>query len=135
MDGGSARLRRFTRGDRAHSGEGRCALSIVGDRRLLWDNLALIGLPAALSTADPVIIVAWVAQTFLQLVLLSIILVGQNVSAKASDARAAATFADAEDIRRQVRLTETHLLAQDVVLERLVMSGRKHPPPRMGRGA
>ena len=97
--------------------------------------LALISLPAALTTADPVIIVAWVAQTFLQLVLLSIILVGQNVSAKASDARAAATFADAEDIRRQVRLTETHLLAQDVVLERLVMSGRKHPPPRMGRGA
>src|SRR5258708_23673027 len=50
--------------------------------------LALISLPAALSTHDPIIIVAWIAQTFLQLVLLPIIIVGQNVQAAASDARA-----------------------------------------------
>ena len=41
--------------------------------------LALISLPAALKTHDTVVIVAWVAQTFLQLVLLSIILVGQKI--------------------------------------------------------
>jgi hypothetical protein len=50
--------------------------------------LALISLPAALSSHSPIIIVAWVAQTFLQLVLLPIIIVGQNVQAAASDARA-----------------------------------------------
>ena len=50
--------------------------------------LALISLPAALNSHDPIIIVAWVAQTFLQLVLLPIIIVGQNVQAAASDARA-----------------------------------------------
>jgi len=50
--------------------------------------LALISLPAALKSHDPIIIVAWVAQTFLQLVLLPIIIVGQNVQAAASDARA-----------------------------------------------
>jgi outer membrane murein-binding lipoprotein Lpp len=44
--------------------------------------IALISLPAALSTGDPIIIVAWVAQTFLQLVLLSIIMVGQDVQTK-----------------------------------------------------
>ena len=42
--------------------------------------IALISLPAALKTGDLITIVAWVAQTFLQLVLLSIIMVGQNVA-------------------------------------------------------
>ena len=50
--------------------------------------LALISLPAAINSHDPIIIVAWIAQTFLQLVLLPIIIVGQNVQAASSDARA-----------------------------------------------
>ncbi len=54
----------------------------------LFALIALISLPAAISSHDPIIIVAWVAQTFLQLVLLPIIIVGQNVQAAASDARA-----------------------------------------------
>ena len=54
----------------------------------LFALLALISLPAAIRSNDPIIIVAWVAQTFLQLVLLPIIIVGQNVQAAASDARA-----------------------------------------------
>ena len=50
--------------------------------------LALVSLPAALKSGSAIIIVAWIAQTFLQLVLLPIIIVGQNVQAAASDARA-----------------------------------------------
>jgi hypothetical protein len=50
--------------------------------------IALISLPSALNSHDPLIIVSWIAQTFLQLVLLPIIIVGQNVQAAASDARA-----------------------------------------------
>lgn len=50
--------------------------------------LALISLPFAIRSGDPIIIVAWVAQTFLQLVLLPIIIVGQNVQSAVSDARA-----------------------------------------------
>ena len=46
----------------------------------IFAALALISLPAAIKTGDVVIIVAWIAQTFLQLVLLSIIMVGQQVS-------------------------------------------------------
>ena len=46
----------------------------------LFAAIALISLPAALKTHDLIVIVAWVAQTFLQLVLLSIIMVGQSVS-------------------------------------------------------
>ena len=41
--------------------------------------IALISLPNALKTHDTIVIVSWVAQTFLQLVLLSIIMVGQDV--------------------------------------------------------
>ena len=54
----------------------------------LFALLALISLPAAIGSHSPIIIVAWIAQTFLQLVLLPIIIVGQNVQAAASDARA-----------------------------------------------
>ena len=46
----------------------------------LFAAIAFISLPAALKTHDLIVIVAWVAQTFLQLVLLSIIMVGQSVS-------------------------------------------------------
>jgi len=54
----------------------------------LFVLLALTSFPAAILSRDPIIIVAWIAQTFLQLVLLPIIIVGQNVQAAASDARA-----------------------------------------------
>lgn len=47
--------------------------------------LALVSLPAALHSGDPLVIVAWVAQTFLQLVLLPIIMVGQNLQAAATE--------------------------------------------------
>lgn len=50
--------------------------------------LALISLPAAIQSRNAIVIVGWIAQTFLQLVLLPIIIVGQNVQAAASDARA-----------------------------------------------
>jgi hypothetical protein len=46
----------------------------------LFAAIALISLPAAIKSHDLITIVAWVAQTFLQLVLLSIIMVGQQVS-------------------------------------------------------
>lgn len=52
--------------------------------------LALISFPAAIRSGDPIIIVAWIAQTFLQLILLPIIIVGQNVQAAATEARAEA---------------------------------------------
>jgi hypothetical protein len=60
--------------------------------------IALISLPAAISSRQVIVIVSWIAQTFLQLVLLSIIMVGQSVQSSASDARAAKQFADTETI-------------------------------------
>ena len=48
----------------------------------IFAAIALISLPSAIKSHDPIVIVAWVAQTFLQLVLLSIIMVGQDVQSK-----------------------------------------------------
>jgi hypothetical protein len=64
----------------------------------LFGLIALISLPAAISSGQVITIVAWIAQTFLQLVLLSIIMVGQRVQSIASDARAVKEFADTETI-------------------------------------
>jgi hypothetical protein len=64
----------------------------------LFGVIALISLPAAITSGQVIIIVAWVAQTFLQLVLLSIIMVGQTVQSRASDVRAAKEFEDTETI-------------------------------------
>ena len=47
----------------------------------IFAAIALISLPAAIRSGDSLVIVAWIAQTFLQLVLLSIIMVGQAQSA------------------------------------------------------
>jgi hypothetical protein len=49
----------------------------------IFAAIALISLPAAIRSGDALVIVAWVAQTFLQLVLLSIIMVGQDASSQA----------------------------------------------------
>jgi len=59
--------------------------------------LALISLPQAIH-AGTAPLIAWIAQTFLQLVLLSIIMVGQKVAAEASDRQAYQTYKDAEAI-------------------------------------
>ena len=48
----------------------------------IFAAIALISLPAAIKTGEPIVIIAWVAQTFLQLVLLSIIMVGQDASTR-----------------------------------------------------
>jgi hypothetical protein len=85
----------------------------------LFAAIALISLPAALHTGDVVIIVAWIAQTFFQLVLLPIIIVGQNVIQAANDARAEA---DHETLTAVHQLTvEVHAIneAQTAILNKL----------------
>lgn len=59
--------------------------------------IALLGLRPALKPGGEGII-AWIAQTFLQLVLLSVIMVGQNVQSQASDLRSQHTYDDTVEI-------------------------------------
>lgn len=52
--------------------------------------IALVALPAAIQQGSPTVLINWLSSNFLQLVLLPIILVGQNVISTAQDARAEA---------------------------------------------
>ena len=82
--------------------------------------LSLISLPAALTSRNPIVIVGWVAQTFLQLVLLPIIIVGQNVQAAASDKRSEDTYKDAEAVLKEAEEIQRHLEEQDQLLRHLI---------------
>jgi hypothetical protein len=94
----------------------------------IFTILALISLPGAISTGNTVIIVGWIAQTFLQLVLLPIIIVGQNVQSAAADKRSQQTFSDAEAILAECLQLQAHLEAQDKVLDDLVQRMAKVVP-------
>ena len=79
---------------------GKFAVLITNGVGTMWcayvfAALALISLPDAIK-AGTAALIAWIAQTFLQLVLLSIIMVGQKVAAAASDKQAYQTYKDAE---------------------------------------
>lgn len=65
-------------------------------------------------------LVAWIAQTFLQLILLPIIIVGQNIQAAASDGRAQATFDDASAVLEEARQIQKHLMAQDESIQKIL---------------
>src|SRR5712692_6584573 len=84
--------------------------------------LALVSFPAAILSGNPVVIVSWISQTFLQLVLLSIIIVGQNVLAAASDKRAEATYEDADAVLHTALQIQDHLIAQDREIEKILSS-------------
>jgi hypothetical protein len=88
----------------------------------------LISLPAAIR-GGAAAIVSWVAQTFLQLVLLSVIMVGQNVQAAAADKRSEATFHDASATLHGVAHVQGHLAAQDVLLTRIAEKIGLDPVP------
>jgi len=75
----------------------------------IFAAIALISLPEAVRGGTAPLI-AWVAQTFLQLVLLSVIMVGQKVAAAASDKQALQTYNDAEALLKVQE--EIHQLIQ-----------------------
>jgi hypothetical protein len=92
--------------------------------------IALISLPQAIRSHSAVTLVSWISQTFLQLVLLSIIIVGQNVLAAASDKRAQNTFENAEAVLHEARGIQQHLLDQDRALADII---EKFGTPAGGR--
>src|SRR5438552_2115445 len=97
----------------------RLALKITSIVGTMWCAyafaiLALISLPEAVKSGTSALI-AWIAQTFLQLVLLSIIMVGQKVAAEKSDRQLEQTYMDAEALL-QINDDMHKLLKQNHVL-------------------
>ena len=105
----------------------------------LFVVIALISLPSALHAflaGDTYVGIAWLSQSFLQLVLLPIIIVGQNVISASQDARAEAdhlTLTTLHTINvRQLRLLEHQeemLKQQRAILDLLDPKGLGERPP------
>ena len=98
----------------------------------LFAALALVSLPSAIQGGTAMLI-AWIAQTFIQLVLLSIIMVGQKIAGEATDKRAIDTYNDAEAVLHEAIQIQQHLAAQDAILvkltETLVLREAAATPP------
>jgi DNA integrity scanning protein DisA with diadenylate cyclase activity len=84
--------------------------------------LALLVLPDAIR-GGLLTLIQWLSQTFIQLVMLSVIMVGQNILGRASDRRAEMTYKDAEATFHEAQQIQAHLKAQDeamnAILERM----------------
>ena len=88
----------------------------------------LFSLPDAIRGGAATLI-AWIAQTFLQLVLLSIIMVGQNVQADAADKRAEATYHDVTAVLHELAQVQAHMVAQDRLLTKMAEKLGLDPVP------
>jgi hypothetical protein len=125
---------------RLHRFNARLGLVITNAVGTMWAAylfavVALLSLPAVLVGVFPswrshfphwtiaaslTALVAWISSYFLQLVLLPIIIVGQNIQAAAADQRAQQTYQDAEAVLTEALQIQEHLHAQDREIERIL---------------
>ena len=93
--------------------------------------LASIGLLAILGILSPIValLVAWFSQTFTQLVLLPVIMVGQNVLSRKQELQADEMFATTQSSFSDIEQIVAHLDAQDAELVKqtqLIMAMLEH---------
>jgi hypothetical protein len=112
-----------------HEGiNGKVALALTTIVGTMWCAyafalLAFVALPFALpgqSTGGVLQMIQWVSQTFIQLVMLSVIMVGQNILGKASDKRADMTYKDADATFHESEQIQAHLIDQDHAINDLL---------------
>jgi hypothetical protein len=104
---------------------GKIALTLTTVVGTMWCAyafavLALFALPSAISSHDPMVMIQWISQTFIQLVMLSVIMVGQNILGKASDKRAEMTYNDADATFHEAEQIQAHLAEQDAAVNALL---------------
>ena len=97
---------------------GKIALALTNGVGTMWcayafAMLALIALPYVHTTLQWI---QWTSQTFIQLVMLSVIMVGQSVQGRAADKRAEQTYNDAEAVLHECLEIQRHLQEQDKML-------------------
>ncbi len=107
---------------------GRIALILTTVVGTMWCAyifavLAFVALPFALPgqpTGGVLQMIQWVSQTFIQLVMLSVIMVGQNILSRASDKRADMTYKDADATFHEAEQIQAHLVEQDHAINDLL---------------
>jgi hypothetical protein len=105
---------------------GRIAVRVTAIVGTMWCAyafalLALVALPDALNSGAILPLIQWVSQTFIQLVMLSVIMVGQGILGRAADRRSEMTYNDAEAIFHETAQMQKHLDAQDEALDALLV--------------
>ena len=103
---------------------GRIALTLTTVVGTMWcayafAGLALLVLPQAIG-GGLLALVQWISQTFIQLVMLSVIMVGQNILGKAADKQAEMTYKDADATFHEVGVLHDHLKIQDDAINALL---------------
>lgn len=103
---------------------GRIALVLTTVVGTMWCAyafaiLALTVVPQAIA-GGLFTFVEWVSQTFIQLVMLSVIMVGQNILGRAADKRAAMTYQDADATFHEAEQIQEHLRLQDEAINSLL---------------
>ena len=81
--------------------------------------IALVALPAAIEQGSPTVLINWLSSNFLQLVLLPIIIVGQNVISAAQDARAEADHETLTALHQMAKQQLEILQGQNQILDLL----------------
>ncbi len=110
--------------ERKKSINSRIALALTATVGTMWCAyafacLALFALPDAMK-GGLFPLIQWVSQTFIQLVMLSVIMVGQNILGQAADKRAEATYKDAEATFHEAREIQKHLIEQDAAINAIL---------------
>jgi hypothetical protein len=103
---------------------GRVALALTTAVGTMWCAyafaiLALVVLPDAIR-GGLLPSIQWLSQTFIQLVMLSVIMVGQNILGQAQDRRADMTYRDADATFHEAEQIQLHLAAQDDAINALL---------------
>ena len=104
---------------------GKIALALTTIVGTMWcayafSVLAFFALPSAISSGSVLQLIQWLSQTFIQLVMLSVIMVGQNILSRASDKRADMTYKDADATFHESEQIQAHLIEQDHAIDALL---------------
>jgi hypothetical protein len=104
---------------------GKIALALTTVVGTMWcayafSVLAFFALPSAISSGSVLQLIQWLSQTFIQLVMLSVIMVGQNILSRASDKRAEMTYEDADATFHEASQIQAHLIEQDHAIDSLL---------------
>jgi hypothetical protein len=103
---------------------GKIALALTTAVGTMWCAyafalLALLVVPQAID-GGLLTFIQWVSQTFIQLVMISVLMVGQNILVRASDKRANVTYQDANATFHEAEQIQAHLQAQDTAIDALL---------------
>jgi hypothetical protein len=105
----------------------RIAVALTKSVGSMWTTysfvlLAIVGLLGILGVLSPLValLVAWTSQTLIQLVLLPVIMVGQNVLGRHAELMAEQTYADTEAEKATLAAIQTEQKAQRTLLEQLI---------------